>query len=267
MKIYLDLLLIQNIVLMFLILSLFNKVFNLKVKMIRILIISIITNSILISVLSINAKLYNSLLINFILSILVIKYGMKVEMKNEILLKTSVLWIITILIGGANVFSSGNIVYTLLVFLVLSFVIIKLESRKRNRLYLEYATCFIEFEYEGNRYNFKSLVDTGHSVKTVYDEDVIFVKDNLLKIKGGDKWKKRKVSYKTVSGINENYGIKIYNINISYGNRKIQNNAVIVSTPNISERFDAIVSLNFVEGGCTYGNINFNERESEKIFS
>ena len=75
------------------------------------------------------------------------------------------------------------------------------------------------------------------------------------------------MSYKTVSGITHSYGIKIYNINISYGNRKIKNNAVIVSTPNISENFDAIVSLNFVEGGCTYGNINFNERESEKILS
>ena len=89
----------------------------------------------------------------------------------------------------------------------------------------------------------------------------------MVRIKGGDKWKKRKVSYKTVSGITQSYGIKIYNINISYGNRKIKNNAVIVSTLNISENFDAIVSLNFVEGGCTYGNINFNERESEKILS
>lgn len=267
MKIYIDLLLIQNTFLMFLILLLFNKVLSLKVTIVRMLIVSVITNIILLVLLLINIKLYNNMFVDFICSILTIKFGMKVKLKNEMLLKVSVLWIITILVGGINIFSNGNMVNTLLLFLAISMVIIKLESRKINKLYLNTATCFIEFEYEGNKYNLKSLVDTGHSVKTLYDEDVIFVKDNLLKIKGGDKWRKRKVSYKTVSGINENYGIKIYNINISYGNRKIQNNAVIVSTPNISENFDAIVSLNFVEGGCTYGNINFNERESEKILS
>ena len=209
MKIYLDLLLIQNIFLMFLILSLFNKVLNLKIKIVRILIVSVIVNIIFVTILLINIDLYNNMFINFIFSILVIKFGMKVKMKNEILLKASVLWIITILMGGINIFSNGNIVHTLLLFLAISMVIIKLESRKKNKLYLESATCFIEFEYEECTYKLKTLVDTGHSVKTLYDEDVIFVKDNLLKIKGGDKWKNRKVSYKTVSGITQSYVIKI----------------------------------------------------------
>ena len=47
----------------------------------------------------------------------------------------------------------------------------------------------------------------------------------------------------------------------------MKNDAVIVSTPNISKNFDAIVSLNFVEGGWQVGNLSFDETKSKKVVS
>ena len=91
--------------------------------------------------------------------------------------------------------------------------------------------------------------------------------NNLLNIDGGDIKNKRIVSYKTVSGTEKKIGIKVYNINIIYGERKTSNNAVIVSTPNILNQFDAIVGLNLIEGGLMNGNITFNETEGKKIVS
>ena len=171
------------------------------------------------------------------------------------------------LLGGVGILTNGNMMHSVLLFLIFGIAILKIDLKKRSNFFLEAATCFLEFEYEGVWYKLKALVDTGHFVKTMYDEDVIFIKHSLVDIEGGDGKRKRKVSYKTVSGISQSVGVKICNIDISYGNRKIKNNAVIVSTPNVSDNFDAIVSLSFVEGGCTYGNIDFDEGKSEEVFS
>ena len=267
MKIYLDLLLIQNTFIMFLILFIFNKVLNLKNSIVRILTVSLLTSIFSIVILISLPKLYDNLFIKLIISFFIINFGMKVKLKNEVLLKIIILWIIAILFGGIGILSDGNIAYSVVLFVLFGIIILKLDSKKKNKLFLEAATCFLEFEYGNHLYKLKALVDTGHSVKTIYDEDVIFVKNVLINIEGGDIKGKRNVSYKTVSGISQKKGVKVYNINISYGNRKIKNNAVIVSTPNISDNFDAIVSLSLVEGGCSYGNIDFNEGESKKIFS
>ena len=73
------------------------------------------------------------------------------------------------------------------------------------------------------------------------------------------------MSYQTVSGTDTKIGVKINNIKITYGQKIIYNNAVIVSTPNILNQFEAIVGFSLIEGGLFYGNINFNETKSKKV--
>ena len=47
----------------------------------------------------------------------------------------------------------------------------------------------------------------------------------------------------------------------------MKNDAVSGSSANISKNFDAIVSLNFVEGGWQDGNLSFDETKSKKVVS
>lgn len=267
MKIYLDLLFIQDFLMNSLIIFLTSKLLNKKIKIVRILTISSLLSLFSIILLVFLPALHDNIFIKMIISFLIIKYGFKIKIDDKILPKIITFWLITILFGGIGIFANRNIFKMIILLIIATVFTIKFNSNKKEQLLLEAATCLIEFEYDKNKYSLKALVDTGNNVKTIYDEDVIFVKDTLVNIKGGDNKLKRIVSYQTISGTHRKEGIKIHNINISYGNRKMYNNAVIVSTPNISNCFDAIVSLTFIEGGYTDGNIDFNEAKSQKIIS
>ena len=142
--------------------------------------------------------------------------------------------------------------------------ILKHKYDVKHKLLLNSAICFIKFKYDNKVYKFKSLMDTGNNVSTFLGEDVIFVREELFKPKGGD-INSRIVSYQTVSGWQKKKGTKICNIDIIYGEKRICNNAVIVSTPNILNDYDAIVGYHLIEGGWNNRNNDFAEAKSKKI--
>lgn len=266
MKIYLDLLFIQNFFVTSLIIFILNKISCLKIKFVRILLIAFLDSIFEILIIVYLPNLFNSFWLKFLNAFLLIKFGLKIKELKNIFAQMAVLVLLTMLFGGEAYFCNGVAFKMLLIFTISAIAIIKFCKKNRKKLFLESATCFIEFEYLNKKYNLKCLIDTGNSVKTIFDENVIFVKENLFVAKGGDVNLKRKVRYKTVSGTEEKVGIKIMNIKIKQGEKNIKNNAVIVSTPNISNDFDAIVSLDFI-GGESDGNFNVYESKSKKVVS
>lgn len=265
MKIYIDLFLIQNIIITFLILLICYKILNLKIKIVRILIVSIIVSVLTVIFMIFLPKVFESFTLKILMLFSMIRFGLNI--KENIFEKCATLFIITLIFGGIGSLAKAKFLDMLFCFMGMTFLIFKMVKRKKEVLILDAATCYITFEYGSKKYKFKALVDTGNRVKTYLNEDVIFIKNNLLNTDGGEYWKVRNVSYQTVAGKCSSKGVRINNIFIEYGNKKVKNDAVIVSTPNISKNFDAIVSLNFVEGGYQDGNLSFDETKSKEIVS
>lgn len=247
MKIYIDLLLFQNIFVTFLILLISYKVLNLKIRMVRILIVSTVVSVLTVVFMIFSPKLFESFALKILMLFLMIRFGLNI--KENIIEKYLALFVVTLIFGGIGALVKGKFLDMFFCFISMTFLICKMVKRKKDVLLLSAATCYITFEYGLKKYSLKALVDTGNRVKTYLNEDVIFIKSNLLDMDGGEYKKVRNVSYQTVAGKCNNKGIRVNNIFVEYGDKKIRNNAVIVSTPNISKDFDAIVSLNFVEGG------------------
>lgn len=267
MKIYIDLVILQDIFIMSLILFFTSRLLNLKCKISRIIFISFLSSILSIIILYLNPQLYDNWLIKFVYTILLLKYGLRLKFDSEFIYKLVVFFTLLIIIAGVTIFAEGKLN---VIFIILALILIynfKLKKIKAKKLLLESNLCFVEFEYMDMKYEFKALIDTGHDVKTLYEEEVIFVRQNLFPVERRENRKQRIVRYKTVSGDEESIGTKIYNVNIRYGEKIICNNAVIVSTPNILNQFDAIIGVNLIEGGWTNGNIDFNKTESSKIIS
>ncbi|MBQ9313811.1 MAG: sigma-E processing peptidase SpoIIGA [Clostridia bacterium] len=239
-----------------------SKIIGVKLKIVRIITIAFLSSMISIAILVLLPTMYDNLFIKFLISILIVEYGFRLEDTVTIMQRTILFWTIIFLMGGLNIFAERNVIEMIIIFGTIVISIISSRKRIKKKIFLESATCYLEFVYEGKNYKLKTLVDTGHDVKSVYGEDVIFVRKNLLD-EGGDV-PKRLVSYKTISGIEKKMGIKVKNINITYGTKKIYSNAVIVTTPNISQGFDAIIGYDLVEGGMLDGNINVDETKSKK---
>jgi len=263
MRVYVDLLLIQDTIIMSILLLLLSKIIKIKIRMVRVLIISTLSSIISIFLLVYLPTLYDNLLIKFIISFFIVKLGFKLKETISTFQKVMLFWMITLLLGGIEIFAEGNSIQTLLIFGLMGISLASYLSKWKKQRLLESVTCFIEFDYDDRKYVLKALVDTGHDVKTVYGEDVIFIKENILK-KGGDN-KERIVSYKTISGMENKKGIKIDHIKVKYKEKNIDSNAVIVSTPNISKNYDAIVSLDLIEGGMTNGDSSSDERKGKKV--
>ncbi len=264
MKIYIDLLIFQDTFINFLILFLLTKILNIRVKTLRIIIVSFLSSIFSALILILYPFLFDNLFVKIILSLLMVKFTLNVKLKELLIPKTILMWCISFLFGGIGLISNGNLIVFFLLIILSCICILKYKTENKHKLLLDSAICFIEFEYDNKVYKFKSLMDTGNNVSTFLGEDVIFVRDKLFKCKGGDK-NSRVVSYQTVSGKQKKKGTKIYNIKISYGEKRICNNAVIVSTPNILNDYDAIVGYHLIEGGWANGNNDFTETKSQKI--
>lgn len=255
----------QNTFVTFLILIISYKILNVKIRIVRVLTISMISSLISILIMIFLPSLFESFCLKIFMLFLMVRFGIKI--KENFLQRCATFFIVTLIFGGIGAIVKAKFLDMMFCFIFATFVILKLNKIKKEVLILDVGTCYITFEYGLKKYRFKSLVDTGNMVKTLFDEDVIFVKNNLINLDGGEYKTKRNVSYKTVAGEWSSKGIRVNNIFIEYGSKKIINDAVIVSTPNISKNFDAIVSLNFVEGGWQDGNFSYNETKSKKIVS
>ena len=243
MKIYIDLLLIQDTAIMSIILMITCKLINIKVGVIKIIAISFISTIISIFILIFFPPLFDNLLIKFSISYLIVKYGLKIKEKSTLLQKIIMFWTTSFLIGGVNIFFGGNIVETVVfVFLIfVSIYVYKINIKRNIRIGSSMST--LKFKYLNKEYELKALIDTGHDVKTIYGENVIFIRADIINW-GGDNAKKRLVSYKTISGIESKYGIKVNDVIIIINGEEICQDAVLIPSTNIVNEYDAIIGCN-----------------------
>ena len=261
MKIYIDLLIIQDTAITYLILFLLCKLLNFKIGYFRLFVISILNSILSVCLLVFAPKLLDNLLIKFIFSIMIVKF---IKVEDILIHKIFLLFTITFLFGGIGLLAGDNLIVMFGLILFSIFIIVQEKQRQQKQLLIESTSCLIDINYKNHIYHLKALIDTGNNVTTLFGENVIFVKENLFDIEGGDDKHKRIVSYQTVSGKQKSIGIKVFNINVSYGSKNVCNNAVIVRTPNILNNFDAIIGYHLIEGGWTNGNTVFNQAKGKE---
>lgn len=265
MKIYLDLLLIQDTIVIAAVLFATSKIIEIKISFIKILIISLISTIISIAILVFIPTLYDNLLIKFLISYFIVKFGFKANSNINLFQEIIIFWIVSFMVGGISIGLNGNIFLTIVFLIISILLIISYKQKNRKKLLLMSATCEIKFYYLSKMYIINALIDTGHDVKTMFNEDVIFIRADILKNEGGGI--RRLVSYKTIAGMESKPGIKINNICITYNNKEIFTNAVFVRSNNILQDFDAIVGFDLIQGGILDGNTYDYETKSKEIIS
>jgi hypothetical protein len=92
------------------------------------------------------------------------------------------------------------------------------------------------------------LIDTGHSLLTIYGEPVIILSNKYSIGNTKEKNKERRVTYKTINEKEVSVkGIKEEGIELEYQNEKYINDAVIITSNICFEKYDAIIGLDFFE--------------------
>ena len=264
MKIYLDMLFIQNTIIYFFILYIFCRFMNIRISILRISVICCLQSLVNILILVFFPRLY----INFGFQMLellgITKFGLKQRLSANFILQLLTLWIMVICFGGIAIKNNGNLTITLIIFFIISGIIFFTKGKQKRKMLIEATSCIIKFNYNEKDYEMNALVDTGNKVKTIFGESVIFVKEEKLNVAGGDFVRKRTVKYKTLSGTSTNIGVKINNINISYIDKMLNKDAVVITTNNISDEYEAIISFDLLEGGYKNGNYAYDKAKGEK---
>lgn len=266
MKIYLDILFIQNTIILFCILFIFCKLINIKVSLLRLISICCLQSLFNILILILLPKLYLDFYFQTLEIFLIMKFGLRQKFSLNFIFQILALWIAVICFGGIAIKNNGNLGVGVFVFLLVGGIALLIKNKEKNKLLLESTTCNIEFNYNNVLYKMRAFIDTGNKVKTLFGEHVIFVREELLNIDGGDFFRRRTVKYRTISGTSTNIGVKVNNINISYGDKKINKDATIITTNNISDDFEAIIGFDLLEGGYKNGNYAYDKTKSEKTF-
>ena len=260
MIIYLDLVILKEILFNGIIIFLTGKIINQRIKITKIISSSLIGAIYTIIVLIINPTLYTNSLIQLGCATIIIIITFKKETIYELIKNTTIFYLVTYVVGGVCTYTQtqnkSESFYIALLILVVPTIIKKYKSKYKFESYYGKITLKINNKKE----TLITLIDTGHSLVTCYDEPVIILsnKYSLENIK--DKTKKRRISYKT---INENEvcvnGIKEEKIELEYRNTRYINDAVVITSNICFEKYDAIIGLDFFEKAR-----NDNKKEKRK---
>ena len=264
MKIHIDLLLIQDVLLITFVLLIVSRLINVRISVGKALLSSTIVSFLSLLILIYQPLLYENIFVKVVFAYLVIKLSFPQKEKIPIIAKVIAFCAVIFLLGGIITMVEGNALLIIAITGIMVTGILMLKKKMKKQLMIENISCILEFSLEEKEYCLKALMDTGHDVKTFLGEDIIFIKKNLCKIGGGKE--RRLVSYQTISGEEQKVGEKVKNIKIIINGIVKYANAVIVEAPNMIKGYDAIVSYDFVEGGMQGGDNAFNKRESKKTF-
>ena len=143
--------------------------------------------------------------------------------------------------------------------------------------------CNIKIIVNGEIIFAKALLDTGNYLQDAVTGDTVIVinenkieelSEDLVKVLNGImaeipnefQTKIRMISYSSIGNQNDVlYGIKADSVRIYYDGKEIENkNVVVALTKNEFSDFEALVSLNLIEGGCVIGNSFIAKNESRK---
>ena len=248
MIIYLDLLFLKEILFNGIIIFLTGKIINQRIKISKIILSSLLGTIYTIVVLVINPTLYTNSLIQLICATIMIAITFENKTIYELIKNTTIFYVVTYVVGGICTYTQtqnkNEIIYITLLVLLLPKIIQNYKSKYKLEEYYGKITLKINNKSE----ILTTLIDTGNSLVTCYDEPVIILSNKYSLGNTKDKTKNRRISYKT---INENEvcvnGIKEEGIELEYRKERYIIDAVIITSNICFEKYDAIIGLDFFE--------------------
>ena len=171
MKIFIDRLILQDIIHMIIVLGICNKILERKIDFRKIMILSICCSMFSVCLLLYFPQLYDNMLIKGIVSYLIVRYGFQIKDGKNIFSDTILLLSIFFTLGGIYVFAEND--KWIIILLTSSIIIMVIQSirNKRKARLLETISCTIILKYEGKKYSLNALIDTGNNVKTIWNEN------------------------------------------------------------------------------------------------
>lgn len=248
MIIYLDLLFLKEILFNSIIIFLTGKIINQRIKISRTLFSSLLGAVFTIIILVLKPTLYASSVVQLVCATVMLIVAFEYETIYELIQNTTVFYMVTYVLGGictyAQTQNKNEIIYIAIILIIIPQIIQKYKSKYKLESYYGKITLKINNQKE----TLITLIDTGHSLVTCYNEPVIILSNKYILGKAKEKNKERRISYKT---INEKEvcvnGVKEEEIELEYRKEKYINDAVIISSNICFEKYDAIIGLDFFE--------------------
>lgn len=211
----------------------------------------------------------------------IVYIGTGVKTLREYLISAFTYYLFSFFISGICYYTYDSKLKTLIYLIIGTFMIIYLIKMYIEKYKINSYICEIEIKICGKMYKIKGLIDTGNSLKSVSDEEVIIISPRIVKRFGNSNISSillqgnlnqqneylkqiRIINYKALgnkSGMK--YGIPIEEVKLKYEGKTLKRNVVIISADENFEGYDAILSLSIIKGGKENGNINAYKEKSK----
>lgn len=256
MIIYLDVLIIKEMIINYLIIYLTGKLSIVKAS--NILFASFIAT--LYTICCFIEPHLISPMCKILISMLVICISLKPESINDLIKKSITFYFVTFFVAG--IFSYKKDITMQVIYLISAVVVgLRLLKNYREKHMLKNYFCFVELPKLNLK--LKALIDTGHFLKGESGEEVIVVSSNVYtKLRG--QGKEVLIKYKTIDKeVPVVHGINIKNIQLKYLNNLYKyDSATFIKSNSGFKDYDALVSMRFLnlekESGKKNGNLIFN---------
>lgn len=220
-----------------------------------------------------------------LIALLMVLVGTKPENISEYVKNVFVYYAISFFISGISYYTYQNKIDTLIYIILATVILFHLIDTCIEKYKISNYICTIKITINNKTEIIKGLIDTGNSLKSVRKQEVIVVSPRIIDKIGDDEIKAilldekiskinhymnlfQIVKYKSLGGNHlTKYGIILKNVEIYHENKKIVQDAVIISANENFSNFDALVSLSILKGGNKNGNNNAYKRKSENVFS
>lgn len=288
MKIYIDILFIQYFIINYFLIELTSLFIREKAKTKNKLLSSMIASSYSIIVIIFDLKIAGGLLGRIILSTAIVLITYWPRNVGDVIKKTMMLYIVTYLLGGilsSIIYEIKNQHIAIIVSVtVCVLLILFVKEILRSIINKEELYCNIKIVVNEKLIFAKALLDTGNNLQDIVTGDTVIIinshkiaeiSEDLLKILNGImvnipeefQTKIRMISYSSIGNMNDVlYGIKADSVVVYYDGKEIENkNVVVALTNNVFNDFDALISLNVIEGGYVVGDSFIAKNESKKV--
>lgn len=288
MKIYIDILLFQYLIINYFLIELSGIILHEKMKLKNKLIAALIVSVYSILVLIFDLRIAGSFFGKIILSMIIVLIAFNPQNVSDIFKKIMVLCIVTYLLGGIllSIISQvkHNQLSLLLAFLLCYFIVMFIRNVLLKLINTEKYICNIKIKLNERILIAKALIDSGHTLKdTITGDDVVIINEYKIKELSNELYialkmpigevpkeyqtKIRMISYSSLGNTNDVLmGFRPDSVTIYYDGKEIENNSVTIAMcENTFSYFDAIINLDLIEGGNIIGNSFIVKNEGKKI--
>lgn len=280
MIIYIDLLFLREILMNFFLIFCTNKILSNSKKKMAIITSSVIGASYTLICLIYPHKLMIGVRIIVMLSMVYI--GTEHNNISSYLKNTLTYYLLSFLSSGISYYFYNSQVKRLIILIAIMIAVIQLIRSYKNKYIISNYICNVELNICTKRKNIKALIDTGHSLKSTDENEVIVLSPRIIEntqnrylidillnnILVEENPYIKKVKIINYSSLGNKYGIKyglpLKNVKIKYQGKEIYTDAVIIANDKNFNEYEAILSLSIIKGGKYNGNSYDYERKGKE---